>query len=132
MIYAKIFIKNKNFWARGIIIEAIGSVMYNVWIEDDRRTGLIRSNTNQLKMRYKDPQKSTLSNVPLQTLLEVFEEEPSAPAIIPEPLLEDVIIDTEAPLDVVTDTEVNPPEMTRPARIISRRLPARFEPYVLY
>lgn len=137
LVYAKIFIKNKSFWAKGIIIEAIGNVMYNVWIEDDRRTGLIRSHTNQLKLRYEDPHKSTLSNVPLQTLLEVFEVEPSGPAIIPEPLL-DVTIDTEAPLDAIIDTEplldviVDTAETTRPARIRNRRLPVRFEPYVLY
>lgn len=122
LVYAKIFIKNKSFWASGIVIEEIGNVMYNVWIEDDKRTGLIRSHTNQLKMRYEDSQKFTSSNLPLQTLLEVFEMDdvtPEPAAIIPESL------------DVLNMEVINE-EMIKPARIRKRRLPARFEPYVLY
>lgn len=121
LVHVKIFIKNKSFWANGKIIEPIGKVMYSVWLEDDRRTGLIRSHTNQLKMRYEDSQNCYSSDLPLQTLLEVFEVEPVTPTIVPDNL---------EPIEDVDATDVDNVDARRPTR--NRRLPARFEPYVLY
>ncbi|XP_055622968.1 uncharacterized protein LOC129766458 [Toxorhynchites rutilus septentrionalis] len=47
-VYAKVYVNNKWTWAPGTVVERIGCVMYNVWV-DNRK--LIRSHINQLKSR---------------------------------------------------------------------------------
>ncbi|XP_058817027.1 uncharacterized protein K02A2.6-like [Topomyia yanbarensis] len=47
-VYAKLYGRNGWKWAPGTIIEKIGDVMYNVWV-DDRR--MLRSHINQLRSR---------------------------------------------------------------------------------
>ncbi|XP_062703621.1 uncharacterized protein K02A2.6-like [Aedes albopictus] len=47
-VYAKLHIRNGWKWVPGKIIEKIGDVMYNVWVENRR---MLRSHINQLRSR---------------------------------------------------------------------------------
>ncbi|XP_055633009.1 uncharacterized protein K02A2.6-like [Toxorhynchites rutilus septentrionalis] len=47
-VYVKVYVNIKWTWAPGTVVERIGCVMYNVWV-DNRK--LIRSHINQLKSR---------------------------------------------------------------------------------
>lgn len=48
-VYAKLHSRNGWKWVPGTVVEKIGDVMYNVWI-DDRR--MLRSHINQLRSRH--------------------------------------------------------------------------------
>ncbi|XP_053690842.1 uncharacterized protein K02A2.6-like [Sabethes cyaneus] len=56
-VYAKVYNKNSWRWSPGVVVEKIGDVMYNVWIEGRR---LIRSHINQLRCRVLDGTASTI------------------------------------------------------------------------
>ncbi|XP_062702030.1 uncharacterized protein K02A2.6-like [Aedes albopictus] len=73
-VYAEIHIRNERYWAKGIVIEQKGSVVYNVLLQDEKRQGLIRSHTNQLRKRKPDEkcEASAEQPLPLQVLLEEF------------------------------------------------------------
>ncbi|XP_062699819.1 uncharacterized protein K02A2.6-like [Aedes albopictus] len=47
-VYAKLHIRNGWKWVPGKIVEKIGDVMYNVWVENRR---MLRSHINQLRSR---------------------------------------------------------------------------------
>ncbi|XP_055527688.1 uncharacterized protein K02A2.6-like [Wyeomyia smithii] len=49
LVWAKVYSANKWIWQYGMIIECIGSVMYNVWLPS--KQSLIRSQCNQLRNR---------------------------------------------------------------------------------
>lgn len=66
-VYAKVYANNKWTWKPGTVVERIGQVMYNVWV-DSRK--LIRSHINQLKSRgATSHQKSKNRILPLDILL---------------------------------------------------------------
>lgn len=48
LVYAKVYANNKWRWAIGTVMERLGHVMYNVWV-DNRK--MIRSHINQLRSR---------------------------------------------------------------------------------
>ncbi|XP_055622017.1 uncharacterized protein K02A2.6-like [Toxorhynchites rutilus septentrionalis] len=70
-VYAKVYASNKWRWATGTVMEKLGSVMYNVWV-DDRK--MIRSHINQLRRRSTaettKKQQMDRSNLPLSILLD--------------------------------------------------------------
>ncbi|XP_062700352.1 uncharacterized protein K02A2.6-like [Aedes albopictus] len=47
-VYAKLYGRNGWKWVPGTVVEKIGDVMYNVWVEDHR---MLRSHINQLRSR---------------------------------------------------------------------------------
>lgn len=47
-VYTKVYAKNKWSWTCGIVLERVGRVLYNVWINDSK---MIRSHINQLRSR---------------------------------------------------------------------------------
>ncbi|XP_055633534.1 uncharacterized protein K02A2.6-like [Toxorhynchites rutilus septentrionalis] len=47
-VYAKLYGRTGWKWAPGVVVEKIGDVMYNVWVEDRR---MLRSHINQLRSR---------------------------------------------------------------------------------
>ncbi|XP_055642439.1 uncharacterized protein K02A2.6-like [Toxorhynchites rutilus septentrionalis] len=82
-VYAKVFSKNRWKWVPGIIIERIGQVMYNVWVE---HRNMLRSHLIQLRSRTVDPLSTKRSDslpeqsLPLNVLLEAWNmKEPAKP-----------------------------------------------------
>lgn len=69
-VYAKVYANNNWTWTPGTMMERIGSIMYNVWVNDRR---MIRSHVNQLKNRgaatYQSNEKRSL---PLDILLSEY------------------------------------------------------------
>lgn len=47
-VYAKVYANNKWTWASGIVVEKVGKVMYNIWVNNRK---MIRSHINQLRAR---------------------------------------------------------------------------------
>lgn len=47
-VYAKVYANNKWTWAPGTVVEKVGKVMYNIWLNSKR---MIRSHINQLRAR---------------------------------------------------------------------------------
>ncbi|XP_055644013.1 uncharacterized protein K02A2.6-like [Toxorhynchites rutilus septentrionalis] len=77
-VYAKVFTRNSWKWVPGIVLERLGDVMYNVWLEGDR---LQRSHINQLRGRtvpdsvpdqLANPGSNCDSKLPLDVLLEAW------------------------------------------------------------
>lgn len=68
-VHAKVYRGSKFQWKSGHIIERVGNVMYNVQL--DKNGFIIRSHTNQLKMRANAQE--LCDKFPLQTLWDVFE-----------------------------------------------------------
>ncbi|XP_055522568.1 uncharacterized protein K02A2.6-like [Wyeomyia smithii] len=66
-VYAKIYANNKWSWFPGTVVERIGSVMYNIWV-DNRR--LVRSHINQLRQRAETATKVQKQGIPLNILLD--------------------------------------------------------------
>ncbi|XP_062708139.1 uncharacterized protein K02A2.6-like [Aedes albopictus] len=48
LVYAKVHSNNSWRWAPAVVLERIGNVMFNVWVEDRR---MLRSHINQLRSR---------------------------------------------------------------------------------
>ncbi|XP_062713126.1 uncharacterized protein K02A2.6-like [Aedes albopictus] len=66
-VYAKVYANNKWTWAPGTVVERIGRVMYNVWINDRK---LIRSHVNQLRSRGTTTLRTNKKHIlPLEILL---------------------------------------------------------------
>lgn len=60
-VYAKVHSNNSWRWAPGVILERVGHVMFNVWVEDRR---MIRSHINQLRSRTNTDNPSTSGSIP--------------------------------------------------------------------
>ncbi|XP_055623649.1 uncharacterized protein K02A2.6-like [Toxorhynchites rutilus septentrionalis] len=105
-IYAKVHSKNSWRWAPGVILERVGQVMFNVWIESSR---MIRSHINQLRNRTESGAK-TSSSMPSKVV-------PLSPATTAL---------SSRPTEVETAVQVP----RRSSRL--RRPPIRFDPYQLY
>lgn len=74
-VYAEIHIRNKRYWAQGVIIEQKGNVVYNVLLQDSRRHGLIRSHANQLRRRTTEATLVQQDNIALPTQTTPYQEE---------------------------------------------------------
>lgn len=87
-VYAEVYVHNKRYWACGKIIEKKGSVTYNVLLDDERRSGLIRSHAYQLRRRYGgNPTTPEEEQLPVLMLLEEFgmyDETPELDQLNPE------------------------------------------------
>lgn len=71
-VYAKVYAKaDKWSWKPGMIIEAVGKVMFNVLLDQPRKK-LIRSHTDQLRPWYGDIKAIPPAQLPLQILVENF------------------------------------------------------------
>lgn len=145
-VYAEIHIRNERFWAEGRIIERKGSVTYNVFLDDSRRRGLIRSHTNQLRPRYSG-NPSHERDLPFQLLLEEFgipatvegHPEPTQPIAIPE---EEEVLDDVQPNRLMTpepeEAQDVPPEPEEssveetPVRGRTRKIPSFLKDYLLF
>ncbi|XP_053691563.1 uncharacterized protein K02A2.6-like [Sabethes cyaneus] len=76
-VYAKVYKNNAWSWVPGTILEKVGNVMFNVWIQDRR---LIRSHLNQLRSRLSSSavrdqeakQPSANKSLPLDILLDAW------------------------------------------------------------
>lgn len=142
-VYAQVHQANSWKWQAATVIERVGKVNYNVFLEDNQR--LIRSHANQLKQRAVE---SGPDPSPSQgpSLLSVFFDGfgldvPSVPATIPAAVPDELgPVDEELGSDEAEyfsdDSEAdNPPQQdpvpvppaTRERR--QTRLPARFEEY---
>ncbi|XP_058810966.1 uncharacterized protein K02A2.6-like [Topomyia yanbarensis] len=85
LVYAKVYKRNDWYWETGKLIEKVGTVIYNVWLNGQRH-GLIRSHINQLRSRQDSVQpneseeSSTKQNdtLPLAVLLDEFNIHPTA------------------------------------------------------
>ncbi|XP_065094663.1 uncharacterized protein K02A2.6-like [Ochlerotatus camptorhynchus] len=64
LVYAKVHSTNSWRRASGVILERVGQVMFNVWVEDRR---MIRSHINQLRSRTNADSKSTFGSIPSKT-----------------------------------------------------------------
>ncbi|XP_055585017.1 uncharacterized protein K02A2.6-like [Uranotaenia lowii] len=126
-VYASTIKTGKLVWMEAVIIERIGNVMFNVWLNQQRR--LIRSHTNQLRARG-DHQVEALvpedqrvsSRLPLHVLLGDFGLSNSEG--------EDELLIPDTPNTV----EQLPKEKNRPAVLLRRstrirRMPTRYNPY---
>lgn len=90
-VYAEIHIRNDKYWAKGVVIERKGRVVYNVLLDDSRRRGLIRSHANQLRSRAAadEPEVQAKINLPLHVLLEEFGVNQPGVAADTDPVQED-------------------------------------------
>ncbi|XP_055543121.1 uncharacterized protein K02A2.6-like [Wyeomyia smithii] len=108
-VYVQVHIKNSWKWAPGVILECIGDVMYNVWV-DNRR--LLRSHINQLRKRIDCDSAATSLNkqvtLPLDVLLDAWNlplssasvQRPLAPKPVPlQPIVsQEVLQDKQQPI----------------------------------
>ncbi|XP_055604189.1 uncharacterized protein K02A2.6-like [Uranotaenia lowii] len=70
LVFANIYVRNKWNWFPGVILENVGRVMYNVWI-DGRQ--VVRSHIIQLISRTEqEPEIATKTNLPLSILLDAW------------------------------------------------------------
>lgn len=72
LVFAKIYKKNKSFWAPGEIINSIGNVLYKVKVRLDDTVKMVKSHTNQLRKRYSNTESSKAS-IPMDILLSEFQ-----------------------------------------------------------
>ncbi|XP_058822868.1 uncharacterized protein K02A2.6-like [Topomyia yanbarensis] len=75
-VFAKVYARNSWKWSPGVIVERIGDVMYNIWVEDRR---MLRSHINQLRSRTVTGsttntvgQQTRYAQLPLDILLDVW------------------------------------------------------------
>ncbi|XP_058817321.1 uncharacterized protein K02A2.6-like [Topomyia yanbarensis] len=47
-VFVQVHVRNSWRWASGVVVERIGTVMYNVWVEERR---MLRSHINQMRSR---------------------------------------------------------------------------------
>lgn len=147
-VYAEIHIRNEKYWAKGVIIEQKGNVVYNVLLEDQRRQGLIRSHANQLRRRTSSEATPVQENtLPVQVRfpaqpdvgeLEINDRVVQQAEVQPQPLL-----DAPGPsrlCDMADDqgsgsSQRSMRKSSTPFRDPSsrkRRLPSHFEYYEIY
>ncbi|XP_055527133.1 uncharacterized protein K02A2.6-like [Wyeomyia smithii] len=151
-VYAKIYANNKWSWFPGTVVERIGSVMYNIWV-DNRR--LIRSHINQLRQRAETATKVQKQGIPLNILLdewnqpvpasqvaelsEAEELEPSMSTLVaPSPSTPTIRLATVTSSSSSASTAFesavdSSPTVQLPRRSSrTRRLPQRFQAYQRY
>lgn len=141
LVWAKVFRNNKWTWEAGKVVERLGAVMYNIWLNSKQT--LIRSHCNQLRTRYAadEQQHSTTPadpEVPLSILLDncglnatSSPEAEDLPAL-PEELQQGLQQPTQ-PLNQrrPTSNQKHQPIPTRQSTRV-RRPPVRYEPYQLF
>ncbi|XP_029709184.2 uncharacterized protein K02A2.6-like [Aedes albopictus] len=139
-VYAQVHQANSWQWQAATVIERIGSVTYNVFLEDRQR--LIRSHTNQLKHRAVDSAPDPVpsqSSSPLSIFFDGFGLDVASQAV-PNPApaeldQRNLEIGTDESEYFSEDDDEEPPQpdpvpIPVPARERRQtRLPARFEPY---
>ncbi|XP_055543397.1 uncharacterized protein K02A2.6-like [Wyeomyia smithii] len=151
-VYAKIYDNNKWSWFPGTVVERIGSVMYNIWV-DNRR--LIRSHINQLRQRAETATKVQKQGIPLNILLdewnlpvpasqvtelsEAEELEPSMSTLVaPSPSTPTIrpatVTSSSSSASTAFESAVeSSPTVQLPRRSSrTRRLPQRFQAYQRY
>ncbi|XP_062557273.1 uncharacterized protein K02A2.6-like [Armigeres subalbatus] len=139
LIWAKVFRNNKWTWEAGSVVERLGEVMYNVWLETKQQ--LIRSHCNQLRTRHqsdgpKHSQTSEDIGVPLDILLDgcglntttdpEYQQE-TTEGVPPEHQQRSESQKQHHPSSNIR----KPPISTRQSTRI-RRPPVRYEPYQLF
>lgn len=146
-MYAKVHKCNDWYWEAGKVIERVGVVNYNVWLQG-QRCGLIRSHVNQLRPRHvavdRNGNEECLANeaLPLSVLLDEFKTDSRATVVEPdvrEPQHVQPIEHREQQLPVAGQDRELPSQAVNGSRIpvatTSRgrqnRLPPRFEHYVM-
>lgn len=126
LVYASTMKQGKLVWLTGIVIERVGAVNYNIWLENNNR--LIKSHTNQLRARGNSTVEActeeTVSDfkLPLHILLQDFE------------LSEDQTEHTDQQQAQASPQPQRVRLRTRPSCLLRRstrirRLPERYNPY---
>ncbi|XP_055614957.1 uncharacterized protein K02A2.6-like [Toxorhynchites rutilus septentrionalis] len=132
-IYAKVHSKNSWRWAPGVILERVGQVMFNVWIESSR---MIRSHINQLRSRTESGAKTSSSMVskvdtcqlPLDILLRAWnlhkpsQSQSTGPSTPPVPLPQAALVASTLSM-LTTPAEHSTPLKSLPSTPTSPRLP---------
>ncbi|XP_062537880.1 uncharacterized protein K02A2.6-like [Armigeres subalbatus] len=128
-VYAKVHTNNSWRWAAAVVLERIGNVMFNVWVEDRR---MLRSHINQLRNRTSagrvatsgtTPSRTSNQQLPLDILLQAWnlhqpsQPQPSCPSALPTPSapVAQMPSSLAAPFDQSTPlqaTSVQPSEVT--------------------
>nr|XP_029727985.1 uncharacterized protein LOC115266158 [Aedes albopictus] len=112
-VYAKLYSGNQRSLAPGVVLEPIGRVMFNVWVEDKR---IIRSHLKQLRTRTTSSKSSTNSvksspKLRLDILVKAWnlsKQRPKSSAIATPPLL--------PPTTPVARVEPSPPGIDEPSQ----------------
>lgn len=78
-VYTKVYRSNiQSQWASGVIIEVIGQVDHNVFLDDwQGRKKLIRSHCNQLKLHCSEITSGATGTTPLSILVGMFGLQPT-------------------------------------------------------
>ncbi|XP_055622875.1 uncharacterized protein K02A2.6-like [Toxorhynchites rutilus septentrionalis] len=87
-VYAQVHRGNDWNWVPGVIVERVGTVIYNVWIPQQQQ--LIRSHSNQLRKRYGSEvptMSETDPSISLDILLGSWGLNPSNPSAAPEEMI---------------------------------------------
>ncbi|XP_062557959.1 uncharacterized protein K02A2.6-like [Armigeres subalbatus] len=69
LVFAKLYSNKTWRWAPGIILEKVGSVMYNVWVNNQR---LVRSHVNQLMNRFETNHHTKPMNNPSRLPIDIL------------------------------------------------------------
>ncbi|EDS43546.1 conserved hypothetical protein [Culex quinquefasciatus] len=131
LVYAKVHKRNDWYWEAGKVIERLGSVNYNVWL-DGQRSGLIRSHIIHGTSEFGFAQPTT-DDVTQAAVVEP--EGANQPGIIehndgPEPAM------IQRPIRQASTGSIPPSCVPVPTTTITRsgrevRLPPRFDHYVM-
>lgn len=97
-VLAKEFTQNKWYWSPGKVMERIGSVMYVVWLQNNK---MIRVHTNQLKQRHYEDNSST-NDLPLNLLLDIN----SFPTNTKPTQIQPTQLSTPTPMEILSDESV--------------------------
>ncbi|XP_062546621.1 uncharacterized protein K02A2.6-like [Armigeres subalbatus] len=142
LVFAKLYSNKTWRWAPGIILEKVGSVMYNVWVNNQR---LVRSHVNQLMNRFETNHHTKPMNnpsrLPIDILLGAWNlPAPRSPSVSSHPTTSPSHATVSVPiagsgsseLQSVIEPELQPvsPAPRRSSRV--RRVPQRYQPYLLY
>jgi hypothetical protein len=117
LVYAKVYRANSWQWEPGTIIEKIGTVNYNVFLDEQGR--LIRSHTNQLKTRFQQPDQEVQQPTTLSIFFDGFgltipaaETPEEVPAVVEQPdvaIIEQLDTATVEQLDETVQPEEQEP-----------------------
>ncbi|XP_058826955.1 uncharacterized protein K02A2.6-like [Topomyia yanbarensis] len=89
-VFVQVHVRNSWRWASGVVVERIGTVMYNAWVEERR---MLRSHINQMRSRagltptVGQYPRQTSNPLPLDVLLEAWnlpqspQVQPSSPSV---------------------------------------------------
>lgn len=126
LVLAKVYQHNKSSWMPGKIIEKIGSVNYNVYLDVGK---LIRSHTNQLIRRVEEGEFRTTDEVRNQPMVELFTAfDLSTTDEVDSGSVNRRSVPFIAAAEQQEAIEMEPePNRARPMR--TRQPPARYDPY---